>query len=290
MELPDVLVDADWLADHLGDDGPVVLDCTVDLRPGGDTGYQAVSGRDKWEDGCIPGSGFADLVDALSDPDSSLRFTMPTADRFAAAMGALGVGDGTAVVLYDRRFNMWATRVWWMLRAFGFDRAAVLDGGWRAWQAGGHPVEAGRDQPAPEPATFTPRPRPELIASADDVLDATRTPTCLVNALSPEQHRGDDLTYGRAGHIPTATNVYAVDLVDPETHVYLPLAELAAHFDRAGIPADPDEPVITYCGGGIAATSDAFALHRLGHRDVAVYDGSLSEWISDPDRPMVTAD
>lgn len=290
MDLPDVLVDATWLADHLGDDDLVVLDCTVELRPGGSAGYEAVSGRAKWEQACIPGSGFADLVDALSDPDSSLRFTMPTPDRFAAAVAALGVGDESAVVLYDRRFNMWATRMWWMLRTFGFDRAAVLDGGWRAWQAGGHPTAAGRDRPTPAPATFTPRPRPGLIASSDDVLNATRTPTCLVNALSPEQHRGDDDTYGRTGHIPTATNVYAVDLVEPETHVYLPLADLRAHFDRAGIPGDLDEQVITYCGGGIAATSDAFALHRLGHRNVAVYDGSLSEWVTDPDRPMVTGD
>lgn len=287
MDLPDVLVEPDWLSGRLGDPDLRVLDCTVDLRPGGDGGMLAVSGRDKWHEGCIPGSGFADLIDDLSDPGSPYRFTMPSPARFAAAMGDLGVGDDSAVVLYDRRFNMWATRVWWMLRAFGFDRAAVLDGGWRAWQAGGHPVAAGRDHPAPSQAGFTPRPRPELIASTDDVLAATRTPTCILNALSPEQHRGDDLTYGRAGHIPGALNVYAVDLVDPDTHRYLPVDDLRSHFDAAGIPSDPDEPVITYCGGGIAATSDAFALLRLGHRNLAVYDGSLNEWTADPERPMV---
>jgi thiosulfate/3-mercaptopyruvate sulfurtransferase len=290
MEPPDALVDAAWLAAHLGDPDLRILDCTVELRPGGTTGYQAVSGRQRWEEECIPGSAFADLIDSLSEPDPSLRFTMPTAARFADAIGGLGVGEGTAVVLYDRRFNMWATRVWWMLRAFGFDRAAVLDGGWRAWLAGGHPVEAGRDQVLPERARFTPHPRPGLIASTEDVLAATRTPTCILNALSPEQHRGDDATYGRTGHIPGAKNVYAVDLVDPQTHVYLPLDELRARFDRAGIPADPHDPVITYCGGGIAATSDAFALHRLGHRNIAVYDGSLSEWATDPERPLVTGD
>ena len=108
--------------------------------------------------------------------------------------------------------------------------------------------------------------------------------TCIINALSPEQHRGEDAAYGRRGHIPGAANVYAVDMVDPDTHRYHPLDELRTRFQTA---LERDR-AITYCGGGIAATSDAFVLTLLGHPNVAVYDGSLSEWTQDPDAPLET--
>jgi thiosulfate/3-mercaptopyruvate sulfurtransferase len=278
------LVPAAWLAEHLDDPDLRVLECTVHLRRDPDgIGYRAVGGRDDWATAHVPGSAYADLVDDLSDPTSPLRFTLPSAERFAAAMERLAVGDGTRVVCYDRRFSMWATRVWWMLRAFGFDDAAVLDGGWTAWTAGGHPVST--DPPLERAATFTPRPRPGLFVTKAQVTDALDgRSTCLVNALSAAQHRGEDLTYGRPGHLPGARNVYAVDLLDPSTHCFLPLDQLRARFDDAGVAG---ERIITYCGGGIAATSDAFALHLLGHDDIAVYDGSLSEWTADPDAPMV---
>lgn len=280
----DALVSTDWLAGELGADDLRILDCTVLLTLRENGAYVMESGRDAWAAGHIPGSAFADLTEDLADPDSSLRFTMPTAERFAAAMGALGVGDEHRVVLYDSRVNMWAARVWWMLRAFGFDQAAVLDGGWRAWTADGHPVStAAPDWP---PATFTARPRPGLFVGKDDVQAAIDDgQTCLVNALDRAQHRGETQPYARAGHIVGSSNVPAWELVDETTHRYRPLDELRAAFDGATGDA---ERVITYCGGGIAASSDAFVLHLLGHDDVAVYDNSLSEWAADPDLPMST--
>src|SRR5690606_1442407 len=102
--------------------------------------------------------------------NAKLRFMMPPAEQFAEAMGRYGVGDDSDVVLYDRAGNMWAARIWWMLRAFGFDRARLLDGGWSRWAAEGRPVST--EPPAYPPATFTARPRPELIASKEDVLEA----------------------------------------------------------------------------------------------------------------------
>lgn len=284
------LVTTDWLAAHLDDPDLRVLEPTVGLQPAPGGGLVAVSGRPAWDEGHIPRSAYADLAGDLSDPTSPLRFTMPSPERFAAAMEALGVGAGTRVVVYDRRATMWATRLWWMLRAFGFDDAAVLDGGWRSWTAEGRAVST---EPAPSwpPATFTPRPRPALIASIDEVRGALGDEaTCIVNALSAAQHRGDDLTYGRAGHLPGALNVPAAGLVDPGTDRYLPLEELRARFADVRGAAGDDGRVITYCGGGIAATSDAFVLTLLGHRDVAVYDGSLGEWAADPSNPMTTAD
>ena len=282
----DALVTGDWLAQHIDDPDLRILECTVDLKPG-PGGFVANPMRDVWAEGHIPNSAYADLTNDLSDPDSKMRFTMPTPQRFAEAMEALGVGEGTRVVLYDRRMTMWATRVFWMMRAFGFDDCAVLDGGFKSWQADGRPVSA--DAPPQRPvATFRSAPRPEMIASLEQVEAAIGDgSTCIVNSLSPENHDGSDDSYGRAGHLPGASNVFAISLLDTATHRYRPVEELAELF--AHLPAG--EPVITYCGGGIAATSDAFVLTQLlGRDDVSVYDGSLSEWVQDPARPLVTAD
>ncbi|MFN0146050.1 MAG: sulfurtransferase [Dehalococcoidia bacterium] len=288
---PQHLVSTAWLAEHLADPALRVLDCTVFLRaPGPEAARQAYvqeSGRAAWAAGHIPGSAFADLTTDLSDPEARLPFTMPSAERFAAAMSALGVGPGTRVVTYDANLSMWAARVWWMLRAMGFDDAAVLDGGWKKWAGEGRPVSA---EPARYPAAaFVARPRPGLIASKDDVLAAIgEGGTCIVNALTEAQHTGaSGATYGRAGHIASSVNVSARDLLDRESGAYLPPDVLRERFAAAGATAAGR--VITYCGGGIAATSDALVLTLLGQENVAVYDGSLSEWARDPALPMETA-
>src|SRR5690606_34261538 len=132
--------------------------------------YRAESGRAQYDQGHIPGAVFADLIDDLSDPDSPLRFTLPSAERFAAAMGTLGVGEGTRAVLYSTDSPQWATRLWWMLRAFGFDDAAVLNGGFGKWKREGRPVstEPGKYPPA----RFVPHPRPGLFVGKEDVAAA----------------------------------------------------------------------------------------------------------------------
>ncbi|MEL6984235.1 MAG: rhodanese-like domain-containing protein, partial [Actinomycetota bacterium] len=273
----DPLVSTEELAASLGADDLCVFDCTVYLRRGDDD-YVIEPGRADFEAGHIPGSAFLDQVAELSDPDSALRFTALDPDALAAAFAARGVGPDTQVVLYDRAFNMWATRVWWLLRSIGFDRASVLDGGWKAWSADGHDVESGAGASYPA-AELSATPRPGLIVGQAEVEAATANDqVCLINALSPEVHDGSDTTYGRPGHIPSSTNVFAVSLVDPETHRYRPVDELAATFGEAGVD---DGRIITWCGGGIAATSDAFILTALlGRDDVAIYDGSLSEWVA----------
>jgi thiosulfate/3-mercaptopyruvate sulfurtransferase len=282
---PGYLVETDWLAAHLSDAALRVLDCTAVLHPLPD-GYRAESGFATWQRGHIPGSGFADLTGELSDQTSSLRFMMPPPEQLAAAMGKLGVGEGTRVVLYDRFVNMWAARVWWMLRAVGFDAAAVLNGGWRKWTREQRAVST-----APctyPPARFVARPRPELFADKSAVLAGVGDlATCVLNALTEEQHRGvGGMTYGRPGRIAGSVNVPARSLVDPETHAYLAPDVLRERFAAAGVLGAGR--VITYCGGGIAASSDAFVLTLLGHDDVAVYDASLSEWAADASLPMET--
>lgn len=277
---PRYLISTDELVAQIDDPKLRILDCTVYITPEGVGG-----GHEHYDKAHIPGAVFADLAGDLSDPDSKLRFMMPSPERFAAAMGRYGVGPDTRVVCYDANMSMWAARVWWMLRAFGFDNAAVLDGGWKKWK-----LEDRASSTTPgsyPPATFVPSPRPGLIATKDEVLAATQSGgSCVINALTEEQHRGDTgaTSYGRAGHIANSTNVSARGMLDPETGAYLPADVLAERFAGAG--ADSSGRIITYCGGGIAASSDALVLTLLGYPDVAVYDGSLSEWARDPSLPM----
>ncbi len=273
----DALISTGSLAAEIGSPDLRVFDCTVHLRRSDDGTFRTESGRRAFTEAHVPGSGFLDQVDELSDPRSDLRFTAPDPAGLAVALGSRGIGPRTRVVLYDRAFNMWATRVWWLLRSIGFDSAAVLDGGWRAWTDDGRPVSTGQGVEH-EPVELAPDPRPGLVVGRAEVESATTDDAvCLLNALSPQVHDGTDESYGRPGHIPSSRNVYAVDLVDPATHRYRPLDELRAMFDRAGVRGDR---IITWCGGGIAATSDAFVLSLLGHDDVGVYDGSLSEWVA----------
>lgn len=282
---PRFLVETDWLAAHLDDPALRVLECTTILHPLPEGGYRAESGRATWAAGHIPRSGFADLTDDLSDRASSLRFMMPPAEQMATAMARLGVGAGTRVVLYDRFVNMWAARVWWMLRAVGFEDAAVLNGGWRKWTLESRPTSI--EPCVYPPARFVARSRPELFVGKDAVLAGLEErATCVLNALTEEQHRGGGVTYGRPGRIAGSANVAARELVDPKTHAYLPAEALREQFAAAGALAAGR--VITYCGGGIAASSDAFVLTLLGHERVSVYDASLSEWAADPSLPMET--
>ncbi|HEX3722981.1 MAG TPA: sulfurtransferase [Nitrolancea sp.] len=279
------LIDSEWLENELSSTDLRILDCTVTLGPDG-----AVSGRANWEAGHIPRSQFADLINDLSDPNNKrYSFPFPPAEQFAAVMSRLGVGDGTRVVLYDAGPNMWAARLWWMLRAYGFDDAGVLEGGFKRWTREQRPVTT--EVTTYPPGSFVARPRPELIATKDEVLESISNGSrCIVNALSADAHSGKTPPrHGRPGHITSSVNVPvsgAGSIVDPENLTYLPLDQIRAQFEAAG--ALDKERVITYCGGGIAASSAAFALHLIGVDNVAVYDGSLSEWAVDPSLPMET--
>lgn len=276
----DTLVTADWLNQHLDDPDLVLLDCTVTTIPHDDGGFHNVSARPDYDLGHIPNAGFADLKGELCDTSSPIEFALPTPEQFCRAMGALGVGDDSRVVLYDTNYTAWAARVWWMLRWVGFDRAAILDGGLGAWAAEGRPLSL-------EPVTrsvkqLTLRPRPQLIADRDEVLARIDDDAItLIDTLPEEFYRGDMTVYARPGHIPSALNITALKLLD-KTGRFRPQDELAAmhNFKR-------NARIITYCGGGIAASANAFIMARLGFSNIAVYTASLQEWAADPDNPMV---
>ena len=278
----ETLVTTDWLSRHLDDPDLVVLDCTVFTEFDKHGAFvRNVSGRADYDRGHIPSAGFADLTGDLCDSNSPIEFAVPTPEQFCSAMGALGVGDDSRVVLYDGYLTAWAARVWWMLRWVGFDRAALLDGGLRVWTAEGRPISS---EPATRPVKqLTPAPRPNLIADRDEVFASIDDDAvCLIDTLPEALYRGEQQSlYGRPGHIPGASNICAIDLLD-ESGRYRPLDELAAlHHGNRNIRN------ITYCGGGIMASSNAFIMTRLGFTDVAVYTASLQEWATNPSNPMV---
>jgi thiosulfate/3-mercaptopyruvate sulfurtransferase len=250
-----------------------VFDATVALdrpQPGGP--YVPRPRREDYLAGHLPGAVFADLVE-FSDPDSPFPFTLPSAARFAAVAGAHGIGTGVSVVVYSQTSVMWATRLWWLLRYFGFDDVAVLDGGLTAWQAAGLPVAAGfASYPA---ASFEARPRPELLATRADVEAIVGGGSaCLVNTLDPRVFRGEGPTsYSRPGRIPGSVNVPTSGVVDPETQRLRP------------VPLPPG-PLVFYCGGGISATVGVFTAALAGREDARLYDGSLTEWTADPSLPV----
>jgi thiosulfate/3-mercaptopyruvate sulfurtransferase len=286
---PQALVQTGWLQDHLHDNDLRIFDCTTYLLPADEktkAPYIVASGRADYEKSHIPGAGFLDLQGELSDNTTELRFMLPPAEQFAEVIGRHGVGDGSRVVLYSAGHMMWATRLWWMLRAFGFDNAAVLDGGWDKWLAEQRPVS---DEACHyPPATFTARPRPDLVVDKQAVLAALGdTDYKIVNALGASFHQGLEASrYGRPGRIPGSLNVPAASLLNHETRALVPLEQAQARFDEVGI-AQGDR-VIAYCGGGISATIDLLLLYQLGYDKLALYDGSMGEWATDTSLPIAT--
>ncbi len=281
--LPSPLVDTGWLAAHLGAGDLRVFDCSMvrQDKPGG--GYAFVNGHEQWQQGHVPGSMHIDVASQLSDATAALALTMPPIDQLVQRFAAAGIGDDTRVVLYDNSNHGWAARVWWLLRVCGFDRAAVLNGGWSKWLAEGRPVSRQLTQYAC--AHLTAQPRPRLMANQKRVLDSLAQPDVVrLLALSPAVYNGAVQLFARPGRIPASGNVHCDALLDPASNAYLKVDELRALFTPSG--ALTANEIITYCGGGIAACSDALALVALGYDNVAVYDGSLSEWAADPTMPM----
>jgi len=275
----DSLVTVEWLQEHLNDPDLVVLDATVQIEFDENGALLVSSGREGFEQGHIPTADFADLTSDLVDISSPYPYAIPEPEKFAAAMSVLGVGDDTRVVLYDSNFTSWAARVWWMLRWIGHDQAAVLDGGLNAWVSAGFPLST--DTPNSAKEVLSVDLRPNIIAERDEVFAAINDDNVvLIDAMPAEHYRGDMVMYGRAGHIPSAINIPTV--LTEDGHF------LADDVLEGKHSMDRDTRVITYCGGGISASANAFAMHRLGFTDIAVYMNSLDEWAADPENPLST--
>jgi thiosulfate/3-mercaptopyruvate sulfurtransferase len=227
--------------------------------------------------GHIPGAVYFD-IDAISDRTSPLPHMLPSPEQFSAQVRKLGLGDGNRIVVYDGIGLFSAARVWWMLRVFGHEDVAVLDGGLPKWKAENRPLEQGT--PAPRERHFTARVNSLLVRDLDDVrhnIETGREQVLDARAKGRFLGRDPEPRQGlRAGHIPGSSNLPFGDLLDPDTGTMLPADVLRARFVAAGI--DLGRPIVTSCGSGVSACALALGLHLLGARQVAVYDGSWTEW------------
>jgi thiosulfate/3-mercaptopyruvate sulfurtransferase len=276
----DTIVTTDWLAAHLHDPDLRVLDGTWHMP------QLKRDPRAEFAQAHIPGAVFFD-IDAIADHGTTLPHMLPTAAEFAAAVGALGIGSGDRVVVYDVRGVVSAARVWWTFRAFGHDAVAVLDGGLRKWQAESWPVESG--QPKPAARAFTARLRPELVRDVEAMrANVTSRAAQVLDARSRGRFAGTEPEPRvglRGGHIPGSLNLPYETLFRPDGTLQSP-DELRGAVTASGI--DLARPIVTTCGSGVTASVLALALHQLGRSDVAVYDGSWSEWGGRADTPIET--
>ncbi|HEX9893980.1 MAG TPA: 3-mercaptopyruvate sulfurtransferase [Gemmatimonadales bacterium] len=274
------IVSGDWLQANLRQPGVVVLDASW---------YLAHLGRDprrEYLGAHVPGALFYDL-DAISDPGSLLPHMFGTPERFAEKMGELGVGDDDLVVTYDGSgANLSAARAWWTFKVFGHDRVAVLDGGFITWQHEGRPVESG--PVLRSPARFTPRYRPGLVRSLDEVRAILGSGSeQVVDARSAGRYSGREPEPRpglRSGHMPGSRNLPYPELVGLDGRL-LDRERLTARLRAAGI--DLDRPIVTSCGSGVTACALLLVLDHLGHSGHALYDGSWSEWGGPIDTPVV---
>jgi len=272
------LVDTQWLAASLGKSGLHVFDISFFLPT------ERRDPRAGFETAHIPGAVFFD-IEAAADQETDLPHMVPTAGRFARMVSALGVSNGDRVVFYDQRGMFSAARGWWLMRLFGHDDVAVLDGGLPKWVAEGRPVETGA-APAPKPGHFVPSLRAGMLRGLGDMRANLETREALVLDARPAGRFDGTVPEPRpglpGGHIPGSASLPAGTLL-AQDQTFLPPDALRARFAEAG--ADGSRPVVTSCGTGVTAAILALGMRLAGLPEPALYDGSWTEWASHPDTP-----
>lgn len=287
MERSRFLVETNWLAEHLDDAHLRIVDMRGYVRTVEREGVQEaqyVGARDEYEHAHIPGALYIDWTKDIVDPDDPVEAQVASPERFAQVMGHLGIGDQHLVVAYDAHpASQFATRLWWALNYYGHDQVVVLNGGLAKWQRENLPLTD--TIPVYQSATFTPIVLPELRATAQDVLRFLgQRDVALIDARDRGQYTGSIVRKpGRRGHIPGALNIPREELVDPATGTFRSNEELAQVFSNAQVT--PQQHVVAYCNGGVAATTVLFSLAMLGYPSLTNYDGSWNEWGKRQDLP-----
>jgi len=286
VERTHFLVETDWLAEHLQDANLRIVDMRGYVRTVLHNGVQDAmyaGALEEYEQEHIPGAVYLDWTRDIVDLDDAVEAQIAPPEVFAQAMERAGIGDEHLVVAYDAHpASQFATRLWWALNYYGHRKVVVLNGGFPKWQREERPVVA--SVPTCPTATFTPAVHPQLRATARDVLAALHQPgTWIIDARDRAQYTGElSRGHGRSGHIPGAINVPREELIDRDG-TFRSTEALREVFTRAHIT--PEEHVIAYCNGGVAATTVLFSLALLGYPALTNYDGSWNEWGSRTDLP-----
>lgn len=290
---PEYLVETEWLERNLKNPNLRVLDCTVnvlknpDLDQGRKIPFIYRSGYENFSQGHIPGAGYIDIPGELSDPLSEVPLMLPSNDQFIESMRNHGINNDSHVILYSATEPNWAARVWWMLRSVGFNRVAVLNGGWKKWVVENRAVsQQAYRYPLGDLSLYS---NNNLFVDKNEVLKSLLNDNIrIINALPVGIYEGSsEIMFGRKGRITNSVNIPFISLHDADTGSYLPANQLQNKFDKVNV--SDAKHIITYCGGGMAASNDAFALALLGYENVSVYDGSMLEWGNDPSLPMELA-
>jgi thiosulfate/3-mercaptopyruvate sulfurtransferase len=271
----DSLVSTGWLAEHLGEADLVVVDASWFMPATGR------SGRAEYLEAHIPGARFLD-VDEVADRENPAPHMLPTSAEFGSAMERLGVGRSDRIVVYDNSPTRNAARGWFMLRHFGAEQVAILDGGFQKWVAESRPTETG--EPAPRSASFPAEERNDVVTK-QQLLAGIGLPW--VDARGKARFEGteaDPRPGIASGHAPGARNLPFASLYREDGTFKAP-EEMKRLFGDAGV--DPSKPFVASCGSGVTANSVLFAAHLLGNDDTRLYDGSWSEWGADPATPKV---
>lgn len=278
---PEALVSTAWLADHMTAPDLRIVDATYFLP------NVKRDARAEYAQRHIPGAVFFD-IDEIKDETNPLPHMLPSPEKFSSRVRKLGLGDGNRIVCYDTHGLMSAARAWWMFRVFGHNDVAVLDGGLPKWVAEGRPVED--TIPAPAERHFTARRNNFLVRDFDQIsANLTAKRETVLDARSAGRFNGTEPEIRpntRSGHIPGARSLPYTELLDPATKTVLPADRLAAQFAKTGV--DMKGPIVCSCGSGVTAGILALGLYLLGRDDVAVYDGSWSEWGGRTDTPVAT--
>ncbi|MCZ8522937.1 MULTISPECIES: sulfurtransferase [Paenibacillus] len=274
------VVSGEWLFEHGTDDRMILVDCRFALG-------QPHSGRSAYERDHIPGAHYLDLEADLSAPvtDHGGRHPLPDVEALSRKFGEIGIHSGSVVIAYDDQGGAMASRLWWLLTYLGHDRVCILDGGYSRWKEAGYPVTD--EPPAVHPAEFTPRIRSELLVDMEGVKARIGRPgTVLIDSREERRYLGIEEPIDKAaGHIPGAVNYFWKDSLTAEGGWKSPELQGERFADLAGA-----EEIVVYCGSGVTACPNVLALSEAGLKNVKLYAGSWSDWISYGENPVATGE
>ena len=285
-KFPEYISSFEWLNNNLDNKKVRIFDCTTYLLYQDDDPslpYIVESGFREYQISHIKNSAYLDLQKDVSDNSSKFRFTLPDYHTLAKNFSNLGVGDDFHIVLYSRNGLQWATRIWWMLYVLGFKNLSILDGSFNEWKKNNLPTESKIN--IFEKSEFKIEINNKIFVDKNRVLGSMNTKECVIlNSLTEDLHNGENPRYGRPGRIPGSLNIPFHELTDLEKGCFKSPSECLEVFKKKGITQD--SRVLNYCGGGIAASLDAFVLFQLGYDDIEIYDNSMSEWATDENLPI----